>query len=128
MPSRKYAPPVPTESEEQKALFNWIRLSCGKHPELRLAYHIPNEGKRTVASGARLKREGLSPGVPDICVPVAKGKYHALYIELKRREGGKTSKNQEAWIEDLISVGNCAKVCKGWDEARRIIEWYFSLE
>lgn len=128
MQNRQYVAPVPTESEEQQALFNWIRLSVGKYPELKSAYHIANEGKRTVANGAKLKREGLSPGVPDICVPVAKGKYHALYIELKRKKGGRISPQQEEFIGKLNSQGNLAVICFGWDEARKIIEWYFNLE
>lgn len=56
------------------------------HPELQLLYHVPNEGKRTWRTGARLKSEGLKPGVPDLCLPVARGKYHGLYVELKRRD------------------------------------------
>lgn len=119
--------PVPTESQEQQALFNWIRLSCGKYPQLEWAFHIPNEGKRSKSSGAKLKCEGLAPGVSDICVPVARGKYHALYIELKRREGGRVSANQSRWIDGMIALGNFAKVCYGWDEARQTIEWYMNL-
>lgn len=127
MQNKKCVAPVPTESQEQQALFNWIRLSVGKYPELDLAYHIPNEGKRSVANGARLKREGLHTGIPDIHLPVAKGEYHSLYIELKRVKNSKISKEQEATIKKLNKVGNCAVIAYGWDEARKIIEWYLNL-
>ena len=54
--------PVPTESEEQQALFEWAERLCFRYPELALLYHIPNEGKRSKATGARLKKEGMKSG------------------------------------------------------------------
>ena len=117
---------TPTESVEQQCLFRWAAFAQAAHPELRLLCHIPNEGKRSKAAGARLKREGLKPGVPDLCLPVARGKYHGLYIELKRI-GETASKEQEQWIADLRKQGYAAYVCQGWDSARRLIEDYLKL-
>ena len=74
----------PIEAQEQKALFTWAELSLGKYPDLKWMYHIPNEGKRSKSNGAELVRQGLKKGVPDICLPVPRGKYHGLYIEMKR--------------------------------------------
>lgn len=37
--------PIPNESEEQQALFEWKERMLGKYPELKLLHHIPNEGK-----------------------------------------------------------------------------------
>ena len=67
------ASPIPTESAEQQTLFQWARMQSGKYPELELLYHVPNEGKRSHKTGARMKAEGLKSGVPDICLPVARG-------------------------------------------------------
>ena len=89
-------------------------------------YHIPNEGKRSQSAGARLKREGLKPGVPDLCLPVARGTYHGMYIELKRI-GETARKEQEQWITGLREQGYAAFVCQGWDSARRLIEDYLKL-
>lgn len=61
-----------SETEEQQYLFEWARLAACKWPELALLYHIPNEGKRTAITGARLKSMGLKSGVPDVCLPVAR--------------------------------------------------------
>ena len=119
-------PRVPTESVEQQCLFRWARFSEGAHPELKMLFHIPNEGKRTQQNGARLKREGLKAGVPDLCLPVARGNYHGLYIELKRI-GEKANENQEQWIRALRAQRYAAYVCQGWDSARRIIEEYLNL-
>ena len=74
------APPTPSESVEQQALFRWANFMSGQYPALLLMYHIPNEGKRSRSTGARMKAEGLKPGVPDICLPVPVGQYHGLYI------------------------------------------------
>ena len=81
---------VPLEEAEQCALMEWAAYNAGKWPELRLLYHIPNEGKRSIRAGARLKAQGLKRGVPDNHLPVARGGYIGLYIELKRRDKRKS--------------------------------------
>lgn len=124
----EYKKIVPLESEEQKALFEWAALMEGKHPELHLLFAIPNGGLRHKATAGRLKAEGVKSGVPDICLPVARKGFHALYIELKRVKGGRASAEQSTWIEALNEQGYFAEVCHGWDSARRVIEWYLGLE
>ena len=121
--SKNYLP-IPTESEEQQALFDWINLNKGHYPELKLMHHTPNEGKRSVSTGARMKKEGLISGVPDIHLPVAKGNYHSLYIELKRIKYSKISKEQEEFIRLLNMYDNFAIICYGWEQAIKVIEWY----
>lgn len=91
-------------------------------------YHIPNGGSRTKAEAGRFKAEGVKSGVPDICLPVAREQYHGLYIELKRREGGRLSEAQKLWIEALRKLGYWAIVCRGWEEAAREIERYLGKE
>lgn len=115
---------TPYESAEQAALFKWAHMARGKHPELRLLFHIPNEGKRDPWTGHRLLELGLRPGVPDICLPVPRGGYHGLFIELKRRKGGTVSEDQREWIDALTRQGYRAVVCRGWDAARAEIELY----
>lgn len=86
-------------------------------------YHIPNERKCSPQAGAHLKAQGLRPGVPDLCIPVPRGKYSALYIEMKA-EGGKISEAQEEWIYKLRKYGNAACVCFGADSAITLIDLY----
>lgn len=114
----------PTEAQEQEALFSWAAYNRGKYPQLELMYHIPNEGKRSGMNGYRLKAQGLRKGVPDICLPVPSGRYTALYIELKRMDGGRVSEEQRGWISALNRVGCRAVVCHGWEAARVEIEQY----
>lgn len=120
------ASPIPTESAEQQLLFQWARMQSGKYPELTLLYHIPNEGKRSHKTGARMKAEGLKTGVPDICLPVARGGHHGLYIELKRVKNSRVTEDQMRWLEDLARQGYVAAVCRGADEAIELITRYLS--
>lgn len=120
--------PVPTESEEQQALFEWAERLCKRYPELALLYHIPNEGKRSKAAGARLKKEGMKSGVPDIHLPVARGNFHSLYIELKRRKGSSTTQAQNTWLQMLGKYGNRAVRCYGWEEAAKVIVEYLEIK
>lgn len=116
--------PVPTEGEEQALLFSWAAMSLRKYPELGLLFHIPNGGKRGKAEAARFKAEGVKAGVPDLFLPVARGKYHGLFIELKRYNGGRVSKFQRSWLLGLELQGYRAEVAHGWKEAAEIIKNY----
>lgn len=90
-------------------------------------FHIPNEAKRSPATAARLKAEGMRPGVPDLCIPVARGRYHSLYIEMKA-DGGKPTEEQAAWISRLRAEGMCAYVCYGASNAIALVDEYMALE
>ena len=115
--------PTATESEEQRSLFDWATIAAGKYPALNLLFHIPNEGKRSQWTGARMRSEGLKSGVPDLCLPVARSGYHGLYIELKAGKNKPTA-NQLAWLEALEAQGYKTAVCYGWEAAKNVIEAY----
>lgn len=54
-----------TETGEQEAVIEycaWRRIPV---------VHIPNEGKRSAAYAAQMKRMGLAKGFPDLFIPVA---------------------------------------------------------
>ena len=71
----------------------------------------------------RLKKEGVKAGVPDIGLPVPRGAYHGLYIELKVGKN-KTSLKQKEWISMLKEQGYFVEVCYGWIAAKEVIENY----
>lgn len=50
--------------------------------------------------------------------------YHGLFIELKRRDGGKVSPAQQEWINRLNKARYLAVVCHGAKEAVEIIKRY----
>ena len=119
---------VPPEGEEQRQLFEWANFFSAAMPELELLYHIPNGGSRNKAEAAKLKREGVKPGVPDLCLPVPRFGFNGMYIELKRRKGGQVSAGQKRWIEKLQQQGYRAVVCRGWKEAAAAIANYLTGE
>jgi hypothetical protein len=118
---------IPDESTDQRALFEWANLMGAKVPELRLLVHIPNGGLRNVVVAARLRAEGTRKGFPDMILPVARGGYHALAIELKRAKGGKVSPEQREWLDALAAQGWRAVVCRGFDEARSELSRYLGI-
>ncbi|MCL2183364.1 MAG: VRR-NUC domain-containing protein [Chitinispirillia bacterium] len=128
MPTLKPQIPVPHEHEEQKAVFDWAKANLPLRPELALLHAIPNGGHRRKAVAAKLKAEGVKSGVPDIDLPVARGGYHGLKIEMKRTRGGVTSPEQKWWIEQLTAQGYSASVCHGAESAIKTIEWYLNLK
>lgn len=116
-----------TEDEAQAAVFLWAEYAAAAYPCLRLMYHIPNEGKRSITYGARLKRLGMKRGVSDICLPVARGGYHGLYIELKAA-GGKPAPEQKDFLRSVNIEGFLGVLCHGSREAITLIERYVKGE
>lgn len=122
MPKKKL--PCPSEGVEQATLFSWSRMRLSKYPELKWLHHIPNGGLRKKTEAARLKAEGVKPGVSDVFLPAPKGKYHGLYIEMKTLDGGTRSKEQKEFIADMNAAGYYAAFCEGWQMAAALIEDY----
>lgn len=116
-----------TETQEQIRLFDWALEERKRFPALKLMYHIPNEGKRDAKNAAILKKMGLKRGVPDVHLPVARGEYHSLYIEMKRIVDADLTEAQGWWMKQLRQEGNCAVVCFGWKAAAATLEWYLAL-
>ena len=85
--------------------------------------HIPNEGKRSLSYAARMKKMGLRRGFPDLLVPLARGGYHGLFIEMKYWKN-KTTKEQKEWLERLSAEGYACAVCYNAAEAIKTIESY----
>ena len=79
-----------------------------------------NGGKRNLLEAMKLKRMGVSPGFPDIFVPLPKGKYHGFFIEMKRQKGGVISELQQNWLMYLRSQNYYAEVANGFDEAQQL--------
>ena len=116
----------PLERDEQELLFEWAEYAACKHPEIAMMYAIPNGEYRAPKTARNLHLQGVKAGVPDMCLPVPRGGYGALYIELKRKRGGRVSEQQRVWIDALNRVGNRAVICYGFDEAKKAIEEYLN--
>jgi len=119
---------IPTEEREQQDLFIEVGKLIPVYPALKLLYAIPNGGYRHQATANRLKATGVKAGVPDMCLPVPRGEYHGMYIELKRRKGGQLSEYQKWWIERLKEEGYMVVVARGCDEALQYIIDYLETD
>ena len=107
----KMAPP---ELWEQQALLRWLQLQGIPYVA------IPNGSRRTRWEAARAKAEGMVAGAPDLIVILPGGV--TLWIEMKRRKGGRVSPSQRAFGAMLERNGHHWRVCYGWEEAREWIE------
>ena len=75
---------------------------------------------------AKMKKEGLKKGVPDLFIPVAKGAFHGMFIEMKWGKN-KPSPDQKKWINKLIDQGYCVVVCWSAEEAISHIRVYYDM-
>lgn len=73
---------------------------------------------------ALLHAEGVRAGIPDLFLAIARGEWHGLWIEMKRRKGGFLSDPQRTALLALKLEGYSTAVCYGWDEAREAIVDY----
>lgn len=116
-----------SEDTEQINVIQWARWQQERHPELKLLHHCPNGGSRNKAEAVKLKQMGVVAGIPDLHLPVPKGIYSGLYIELKC-DRGTLQESQKEVLRELAEVGNYCAVCYGAEEAIKIIEEYIALE
>ena len=116
----------PTEEQEQAAVMEWAMLMEKQYPELALLFHIPNGADRHPAVAAKLKKQGVKAGVPDLFLPVARGGFHGLWVEMKRQKGGRLSDEQKAWIEALTAEKYLAVRADGAEAACDVIYKYLT--
>lgn len=106
---------VPSEHLEQVYFVSWFRRTF---PGVRI-FAIPNGGARGMREAARFKAEGVSAGVPDLCIPE-----WLLWVEMKRQKGGTVAPAQKDWHAYLVSAGHTVMVCRGCDDAiAQVTDW-----
>ena len=116
----------PTEEQEQIAVMQWRDLMVNRYPDLEDLIHIGNGGLRSKSEAVRFKRMGVRPGVSDLFRPAPVGKYHGLWVEMKRKKGGRLEPEQKDWIERMNRKGYLAVVAHGAEEACDVIFNYLT--
>jgi len=111
------------EEAEQAALFEWAAYKTGQWPELAFMFHITNGGLRNKATAGRMKAVGVKPGVPDIFLPVTRGHYAGLFVEMKYGKN-KPSPEQQQYLDLLEREGYAVAVCYGCEQAIEKITAY----
>jgi hypothetical protein len=98
----------------------------GRHPELYLLHAIPNGGGRSKATAGRMKAQGVLGGMPDLHLPVMRGPFLSLYVELKvKGTYGKAHQRQLAAL--LRAEGHAVVEAQGTEEATSVIMGYLAL-
>lgn len=112
-----------SEHVEQVTLFKWVSAVSGMLPELLLLFAIPNGGKRHIGTARKLKAEGVRAGVFDLLLPVPRGEFCGLFIEMKVGKN-KLTEAQAEFKTAVEGQGYLTAVCYSWLEAARTILTY----
>ena len=118
------------ESDLQEAIFSWANTLEPRYPEIRWLHAVPNGGYRSGREAVGLNRQGVKPGILDLHLPVARGGFHGIMIELKRPGGkcAKPSAEQLEYMQFLNSKGYCARISNDFDEVKNIILGYLNAK
>lgn len=117
---RKIAPE--SEANQQEIVIKYLRLA---YPHA--LYCASAGGMRTsYLQAIKMKRTGYVKGFPDLFIYEPNADYHGLAIEMKKEKGGIASPEQKSWQEQLRNRGYASYICKGSEEAIKIIDEYFN--
>lgn len=135
-----------SEEQEQGAVIGWAAVQLplwGLPPRALLA--VPNgahlgsliPGTNDAAARkrrvARLRKMGMLDGAADLFLAVARGGFHGLWVEMKKRRESFSSQAaaERAWTAEqrlfcdmMRSQGYAYQLCYGSDEARAAITEY----
>lgn len=114
------------EYYEQCAVIEWSERQKCTIPELELLTASLAGVRLPIGLAMKAKRSGMKKDMPDLHLPVARGGYHALFIEMKEPKKGRVRPGQQAMHERLNYEGNLCVVAYGQEEAIRIIKNYLA--
>ena len=114
-----------SEYDEQVIIFQWARMSEARYPELWLLNASLMGVNLGFKQASKAKKSGVKRGFPDISLPVPRGTFHGLYIELKYGKNTAT-KEQIEWLQRLRDQGYRCGICKGSMEAIDLIKKYLN--
>lgn len=109
------------EDHLQVQVMSYMRY---QYPEI-LAFHTPNGGNRNAQEGAKFKRMGVLPGVPDILIPVPQNGFNGLCIELKIKPNRPTPQQLTVMAEFKKNNWH-VEVCYDFDAAIQTINNYLN--
>jgi hypothetical protein len=115
--------PTPeSESNQQEIVIKYLRLA---YPDA--LYCASAGGMRTsYLQAVKMKRTGYVKGFPDLFIYEPRGAFYGIAIEMKKEKGGVASPEQKCWQEQLRNRGYASYICKGNEEAIKVIDEYFN--
>ena len=115
-----------SEDTEQITVIQWARLQENTYPELKWLHHCPNGGSRNRNEAVKLKQMGVKSGVSDLCLPIPRGIYCGLYIEMKYG-AGRQQPTQKEFLSDMATAGHFVATCYSANSAIEVIKEYIAL-
>jgi hypothetical protein len=115
-----------SEYQEQVLIFQWASIMSVQRSELKLLNASLNGVRLTIGQATKANRAGMKKGYPDIFLPVKRGIYSGLFIELKKVGGQKPRPEQIEWLKALSEQGFDTYCCKGSQAAISTIESYLN--
>lgn len=100
---------MPSEHAEQVTVINWFRR---EYHDL-IIFAIPNGELRHPMVAARLKSEGVTPGIPDLCIIKDDA---VIWVEMKA-QGGRLSNVQKEIHQKMRGLKHTVLVCYGFKDA-----------
>lgn len=125
------------ERDQQIAYFDRVRgcldqdgRALPHRPGADLIHAIGNENAAGRAMGVLRWLMGVKKGMPDICIPIPRGEFHALYIELKREDGVASDvRDEQRLVHNALWVVGCnVLVAYGWRRAWAVTCDYLGWE
>ena len=119
------------EHNIQVACVRWFNL---QYPQYRgLLFAVPNGSYRNLVTAAKLKAEGVTPGVADLLLLVPRAfkandndEWYIIFglcIEMKTKRGSQ-SQAQKEWQKKVEEYGYKYAVCRSVEEFIKEINYY----
>ena len=123
-PSRTKKRNAQPEAAEQENVIKWARDNEKNYPFLWLLHSSLNGVRLSKIQAGKAKASGMLSGVPDLFLPVPRGSFCGLYIEMKSATG-RIMPSQSRYLKAVSDFGYNAVVCYSSSEAIETIENYY---
>lgn len=123
----------------RRSIEHSLQVSCVDYfrlvvpPDKALVIAIPNGGARRRTEAARLKREGVTAGAPDLVIILADGRTHWVEMKrpavtvagptgLKRLPAGQPSDSQQAFAVALAGLGHGYSLIDAFEDWTQLLK------
>jgi hypothetical protein len=114
-----------SEHQLQSLYFDWVRIMREQDRRYKLIAAIPNGGHRHISVAKKLKREGVSRGLPDVFNFWMTSYHTGLVLEFKVGKNGLTE-DQEYWFKLLREQNWRCEEVRDFESAKQLTLEHFS--
>ena len=122
-----------TEKELQKMVCDYLKIA---YPTVIFNSDMAGAMKLSIGQAVQISKLRSNKGFPDIAIYEPRGKFHGLFVELKREGEVLYKRNGEPVTEHVQEQINCMNLLKakgydagfaiGFDDAKKMIDWYLA--